>query len=436
MNARHRIGQILTSLSSVAGIPVSILLLLIHVKTKIGDADGAAELCTASSTVDCSVAASSHYSEIAGIPIAALGLAFYVAALLVGVLSPLLVSPNADKEDGFTPAYLLVAAYALALLDSVYLGIVNFTQLDKVCDKCIWLYGINLLGFVGAGLWAAGNPISSVAKLVRRIPQTVLSSSALVFVVTFGAALGGTMWQANKMIHDAPQNENTPVLIADPVDDSTAGHLYHEQAPTLGPENALVRIVEFSDFECPYCATFAGVVTEIHEKYPETVQITFRNYPLPFHKQARRVAEMAVCAQSQRKFWEFSNLAFARQSTLHENFTDDSLIALAEEAGLNGDEARDCLHSAFASTSVDQDLEDGKALNLRGTPTVYINEQEYSGRLDVESLQRVIDRIHKDIEEDRAHAPSGDEAHEFPSDAPEPTDDEGDTADDVEANDP
>lgn len=402
MNARHRIGQILTSLSSVAGIPVSILLLLIHVKTKIGDADGAAELCTASSTVDCSVAASSHYSEIAGIPIAAIGLAFYVAALLVGVLSPLLLSPNDDQDSGFTPAYLLVGAYTLALLDSVYLGIVNFTQLDKVCDKCVWLYGINLLGFVGAGLWAAGNPFTAVAKLIGRIPATLRSAAALVFVATFGAALAGTVWQANKMVQSAPSDENTPILVADPVDDSTAGHLYHEQAPTLGPDDAWVRIVEFSDFECPYCATFAGVVTEIHQAYPDAVQVTFRNYPLPFHKQARRVAEMAVCAQSQRKFWEFSNLAFARQSSLHQDFNEDALVALAEEAGLNGDEARDCLHSAFAATSVDQDLEDGKALKLRGTPTVYINEQEYNGRLDFESIQRVIDRIIKDIEADRA----------------------------------
>lgn len=405
MNARHRIGQILTSLASVAGIPVSILLLLIHVKTKIGDVEGAAELCTASSNVDCSVAASSHYSEIAGIPIAALGLAFYVAALLVGVLSPLLLPTDAENDDRFIPAYLLVGAYTLAVLDSVYLGIVNFTQLDKVCDKCIWLYGINLLGFLGAGLWAAGNPFKAVSNLLRKIPKTLGSASALVFVVTFAAALGGTIWQSNKMIATAEHSDQTPVLTAEPIDDSTAGHLYNENAPTLGPDDALVRLVEFSDFECPYCATFAQTADYLSQKYPDTLQITFRNYPLPFHKQARRVAEMAVCAHAQRKFWEFSNLAFARQNSFHKNFNEEALINLAEDAGLNGDEARDCLHSAFASTSVDQDLEDGQALKLRGTPTVYINEQEYDGRLDPESLERVIERILKDIREDQANTP-------------------------------
>src|SRR5699024_2116731 len=147
--------------------------------------------------------------------------------------------------------------YTLAVLDSVYLGIVNFTQLDKVCDKCIWLYAINLLGFVGAGLWAAGNPFTAVSNLLRRIPKTLGSAAALVFVVTFIAALGGTVWQSNKMVDNANLGDETPVFTAEPVDDSTAGHLYNENAPTLGPDDALVRIVEFSDFECPYCATFA-----------------------------------------------------------------------------------------------------------------------------------------------------------------------------------
>src|SRR5699024_10687018 len=248
MNARHRIGQIITSLASVAGIPVSIILLLIHVKTKVGDTAGAAELCTATSTVDCSVAASSGYSEIFGIPIAAMGLAFYVAVLVVGVLSPMLIKPDGDKEDVLTPAYVIYGAYTLALLDSVYLGIVNFTQLEMTCDKCVWLYGINLLGFIGAGMWAAGNPLTAFPNLLRRLPKTLLSTSTLVAAVTFAAALGGTVWQANKMVaSEAASSNDTPVLAAEPVDDSIAEHLYHDNATTLGPDDALVRIVEFSD---------------------------------------------------------------------------------------------------------------------------------------------------------------------------------------------
>lgn len=412
MNARHRIGQIITSLASVAGIPISIILLLIHVKTKIGDSAGAAELCTTTSTVDCSVAANSGYSEIFGIPIAAMGLAFYVAVLVVGVLSPMLIKPDGDKEDVLTPAYVIFGAYTLALLDSVYLGIVNFTQLEMVCDKCVWLYGVNLLGFVGAGLWAAGNPFTAISNLLRRLPKTLISTAALVAAVTFAAALGGTVWQANKMVASEASTTETPVLAAEPVDDSVAKLLYHDNAPALGPDDALVRIVEFSDFECPHCATFAGVAQELSERYPDTVQITFRNFPLSFHPNARRVAEMSVCAHSQRKFWEFSNLAFARQRTLYNDFDDDTLFDLAEEVGINSDEARDCLSSPFAGASVDKDVEDGIALELRGTPTVYINEQVYNGRLDVDSLSRVIDKTVADVRaakaEEAANAPAND----------------------------
>lgn len=392
MNARHRIGQIITSLVSVAGVPVSIVLLLIHVKTKIGDAEGAAELCTTSSTVDCSVAASSGYAEIFGVPIAAIGLAFYVTMLVVVALSPMLIAPGGDKDDALTPAYVVFGAYTLALLDSVYLGIVNFTQLEMVCDKCVWLYGINLLGFIGAGLWAAGNPMTAISTLLRRIPKTLMSTATLVAAVTFAAALGGSIWQVNKMVDGEVDRSNVPALETELIDDSAAIHLHRDDAPTLGPDDALVHIVEFSDFECPHCATFAGVVTELAERYPDTIQITFRNFPLSFHPNARRVAEMSVCAHSQRKFWEFSNLAFARQRTLYDDFDDDTLFDLAEEVGINSDEARDCLSSPFASASVDQDIEAGIALELRGTPTIYINGQAYNGRLDLDSLSSVIDK--------------------------------------------
>lgn len=442
MNARHRIGQILTSLASVAGIPLSIILLLIHVKTQIGDTDGAAELCTASSTVDCSVAATSHYSEIAGIPIAAIGLAFYVAALVVGMLSPMLVPATDKKEDAFVPAYLLVGVYTLAVLDSVYLGIVNFTQLEKVCDKCVWLYGVNFLGFIGAGLWAAGNPLTAVSNLLRRLPQTIASAASLVFVITFAAALAGTAWQSNKMAESVQQEEEVPTLTAEPADDSLATHLYRDGAATLGPDDALVRIVEFSDFQCPYCAVFAGMVEQLAEKYPDTVQITFRNFPLPMHPQARRVAEMGVCAQSQRKFWEFSSRAFRQQETMYDDFSDDTLIDLAEQVGMNPDEAKDCLHSAFASTSIDQDLEDANALELRGTPSVFINEQAYEGRLELDALERTIDKIIKEVQEDQAqHAEQNDadDNDEVDADADadadadgEPTDAEEDSDDDVD----
>lgn len=404
MNAQHRIGQVITSLASVAGIPVSILLLLIHIHTAVGDAAGASELCTSSSTVDCSVAAASAYSEIAGIPIAAIGLAFYVAVFLVGILSPFLVPLTGSNDDRFTPAYVIFAAYTLALLDSLYLGIINFTQLDKICDKCVWLYGINLAGFIGSGLWAAGNPISAVPALIRRIPQTLRSSAFAVTLITFAVALIGGIWQTNKLI-DEGEIAHPPVLIAQPVEANNQNneYLYREHAPTIGPENATVRLVEFSDFQCPHCAHFSNVLVQLLKKYPNDLQATFRNFPLSQHKVARRVAQMGVCAQAQGNFWKFEQTAFASQQRFYDDdYSDDDLVQMMNKIGLNGDEAKDCIDSSFANKAVDQDLQDGEAVELRGTPTIFINGHQYKGRLDLESLSTIIDQAILDAHEKAA----------------------------------
>lgn len=392
MNPRQRIGQIVTTLASLVGIPISITLLLIHVRTKAGDASGAAELCAQNATVDCSVAAASDYSEFLGIPIAAIGLAFYIAALLVSLIARTLVPQNEATEAQLrTPAFVIFFTYSLALLDSVYLGVVNATQLDKICDKCVWLYVVNAVGFVGSGVWAAGNPVRAASEGVRRIPSTFLSASAAVFVLTFVAALGGSLWQTNRMVAQYADQPQQPVLVSTAVQQTEV--LDRPDAPSVGPTDAPVTIVEFSDFECPYCARFSATLSELTELYPRELRVVFRNYPLSFHPNARLVARMAVCAQEQNRFIPFHNTAFAMQASLHDGFTVDRLIALAEDVGMNGDEARDCLNSSFSENKVERDVQDGRTLEIRGTPTVFINGRAYSGPLDTGALRSVIDAI-------------------------------------------
>lgn len=398
MNPRQRIGQIVTTLASLTGIPISITLLLIHVRTKVGDASGVAQLCNESERVDCSVAAASSYAEFLGIPIAALGLAFYLAVLLVTVLAATLIPTNADETDARTPAFVVFTAYSLALIDSVYLGFVNFTQLDKICDKCMWLYAVNTIGFIAAGVWASGNPVRAASEGVRRIPTTALSAASAVLVLTFISAVGGSLWQMNRMVAEAG-SERQPVLVVTPSVNTEA--LNRADAPSVGPEDARVQIVEFSDFECPYCARFAETVAELKELYPNDVRISFRNYPLSFHPNARLVARMAVCAKEQNRFWEFHDSAFAQQQTLYTNFDENTLVRLAEDVGMNGEEARHCLNSSFSETSVERDVTDGKTLEIRGTPSVFINGRAYSGPLDSAALQNVIDKLLQ--EDDAAH---------------------------------
>lgn len=388
MNPRQRIGQILSILVSVAGVAVSVLLLAIHARTKVGDIEGASQLCGESAAFDCSVAAASSWSEVFGLPIAGFGLAFYLGVILVAVLAPTLIDPKDEQRITSTPSLVVFGAFTLALFYSIFLAIVNVTQLDKSCDKCMWLYAVNAIGFVAAGLWAGGSPLRATTELFVRLPKTLFSPAAAIFVLTFLTATGGALWQTNRIIADAAQAP-TPITISEALEDTSV--LYRDDAATAGPADAVVHLVEFSDFECPYCAKFAVVIQELKEAFPNDLRVTFRNYPLSFHPNARLISRMAVCANEQRNFWPFHDMAFAEQRTLNaEPLSAETLLDLAKRAGLNVDEAKDCFESSFSETRVQRDVADGQAVKLRGTPTVFINGRQYEGPLDFENFRRVI----------------------------------------------
>ena len=411
MIMRQRIGQLVTLLVSAIGAWVSITLMMIHGRTAAGDLAGAAQLCGEGSQFDCSVAASSQYSEIFGIPIAALGFAFYVAAFVSAAgANALEAQPagtkKASDDESATVSLLLFAGFAVSVLYSIYLAYVNATLLEKSCDKCMYLYGANLVGYFATGYWAANGPIDAFGRLFRSLGSLFRSSFTYVFVVILAAALGGALWKMN----DGGSTPAAPTISAEemmdvPLVDTTV--LYRDDAPTFGSPDAPIRIAEFSDFECPHCAHFAEVIGAIKREFPNDVHITFRNFPLSFHPHARLVARGAVCANEQGNFWAYHDLAFARQSTLAaEDFDVDDVVRFAEDAGLNGDELRDCVLAGFSEERVARDVEDGRAVNLRGTPTVFINGAPYNGPLDLDGFRAVINDLLEIMNDDApAEAP-------------------------------
>ncbi len=110
--------------------------------------------------------------------------------------------------------------------------------------------------------------------------------------------------------------------------------------PSLGPANALVEIVEFSDFECPYCRNAAPILKQLIAHYPGQVRLVWKNYPLAFHQDARPAAEAGLCAAEQHKFWEFHDAVFQRQDHIG---GPDGIVSLAPSLGLNAAAFRRCL---------------------------------------------------------------------------------------------
>jgi protein-disulfide isomerase len=158
-------------------------------------------------------------------------------------------------------------------------------------------------------------------------------------------------------------------------------------SPAKGPANAPVEIVEFSDFQCPYCLAAHPTVQRVLDTYGDRVRFVYRNYPLPNHPNARPAAEAAQCANSQGRFWPYHDRLFADQSKLG----DADLKRTAAELGLDASRFNACLDSHQFKSVVDADLQAGQDAGITGTPAFFINGRELTGAQPYEQFQRIID---------------------------------------------
>ena len=160
--------------------------------------------------------------------------------------------------------------------------------------------------------------------------------------------------------------------------------------PVIGDKNAKVTIIEFSDFECPFCGKFYDdAYKQINEQYIKTgkVKIVFRDFPLSFHPNAHNAAEAAECADEQGKFLEMHDKIFENQKAL----TKDDLKKYAKDLGLDQSKFDSCLDTGKYKQEVDKDLEDGSKVGVSGTPSFFINGISLTGAQPFEAFKEIID---------------------------------------------
>jgi len=157
--------------------------------------------------------------------------------------------------------------------------------------------------------------------------------------------------------------------------------------PAKGPENAPVVIVEFSDFECPYCARLAPTVDQVVATYGDKVRVVFRQFPLNFHPHAQKAAEASLCAYEQGKFWEFHDSIFQNQQQI----AVDNLKVKATELGLNGEQFNACVDSGKFAQQVASDVQEGSQAGVSGTPALFVNGRFINGAVPFADIAKVID---------------------------------------------
>jgi protein-disulfide isomerase len=164
--------------------------------------------------------------------------------------------------------------------------------------------------------------------------------------------------------------------------------------PTLGDEDAPVTMVEYSDFQCPYCGQFAREVEpELVEEYVKdgTLKIQWRDFPY-LGQESVNAALAAREAQEQGKFWEYHEKLYNNQNSVNSGaFSDDNLKALAEEASVDPGKVEESLTSSEHEQAVARDFEKGQGMGITGTPTFIINGQTIVGAQPKEEFERVIE---------------------------------------------
>jgi protein-disulfide isomerase len=163
----------------------------------------------------------------------------------------------------------------------------------------------------------------------------------------------------------------------------------NDGAPALGPANSPVTLVEFSDFQCPYCKGFFPVLKQIEDKYKDKVKIIYRQYPIAsLHQFAPKAAEASLCAHEQGKFWELHDLMFQEQDKL----AIKDLKEKASRIGLDQKKFDSCLDSGKFAERVQDDMREGSRNGVTGTPALYINGVYVEGgAVGLDVMTRLLD---------------------------------------------
>lgn len=169
-----------------------------------------------------------------------------------------------------------------------------------------------------------------------------------------------------------------------------------------GDVDAAITLVEYSDFECPFCKRFHPTVMKLMENNPDKLRWVYRHFPLGFHNPgAQKQAEASECAAKlggNEAFWGYSDRIYERTKSNGKGFPLENLRPLAKEIGLDGESFQSCLDSGEMTARVKEDIDNGNALGVSGTPAAFIFNQKgdvrfVAGALPLQTLQTVVDEL-------------------------------------------
>ncbi len=364
---------------SLLGIMASLYLTILHFRILKSGFAGQT-LCDISAYINCNAVLMSRFAEAGTLPLAGLGLLFYL--YLAGALIWAKIEPQDSGRTLALPFLLVVAS----LLLSVVLAYVSVAILQSVCLFCSSLYLINFLLMI---------TLYKVSTMEFKNIPWMKSLGYLVILFSVGAVLLHTGHK--QFAQEIPQDKLDTYFEAffkqSPKEIDVSGRTF------FGNADAKIVVVEFSDFECPYCKRAAQTLKPILKQYQDKIKFVFMNYPLDkncnpsmqrsMHQQACNTAFAAYCAGEQGKFWEYHDMAFERQP----KFQKASLLNMAEKLKLDLPKFEQCLQGEGAKNRITADLEQGKSVGLQGTPSVYVNGRKFAPWMSRQAWAQLIKKM-------------------------------------------
>jgi protein-disulfide isomerase len=181
----------------------------------------------------------------------------------------------------------------------------------------------------------------------------------------------------SKQLVQSEERSTTPTSVDNFADD-----------PSVGPEDAVLTIVAFEDFQCPFCLQEFPIFRAAMEKYKDQVRFVYRDFPLTdVHPQAQKAAEAGQCAHEHGVFWEYHDKLFSHQNRL----SVPDLKQYAREVGVNGTQFDSCLDSGKYTQEVESDVTDGLRAGVLGTPTFFFNGHKLQGVITEEGFDTIIE---------------------------------------------
>lgn len=388
-NKKTNLPAILITLFSICGLILSYILEIRHAGSSFAEG-----ICGINSSFDCNAVTSSKYSKFFGVSLSQYGLFFYIFIIFIS----LKIFLSSQNLKGLKKLLVLITFFSSIF--SLYLFFVSKFILNALCPFCIGLYIVNISSFIVA---VYSYKMTNLLKEIKNSFSYFLIIALVVSV--FLSLFIGDMVSHNQGSKEITDNDNSWVR-----NGSLGKYLRVDKGITkdymLGSKDAPIEIVKFSDFQCPYCKRMSYSIDDIIKKHSKNIKFILKNYPLDascnsniqgeMHQSACYAAESARCVGEQGGFFDFIKDLYNLDVLSNPSYSPVSVRAAIRArvklTGFDVEAVDECLKSGRQMKAIKQDIIDATKLQIKGTPSIYIN-----GRLVEKPNEKKLEKIVKSL---------------------------------------